>query len=74
MTSTFILQFFGLFMLIVGVAALFKTRYLVKLTKELEHHNYFVYLLSIFRVMIGLALVLTHNMWGGLDQGLASLI
>jgi uncharacterized membrane protein len=62
-TSIFLAKLIGLSWLILGVAMLLRKKEYMQLTKEFLMHDSLVMLSGAVRLIMGLALVLTHNLW-----------
>ncbi len=72
MTTNILLQLLGLFLAIIGMVGLVRTRHFVKIVDEIEHSPFDMFLLSILRTVVGLVFVLGHNAWSGTLEILVS--
>ncbi len=64
-TSIFIAEIIGLAWVIVGLGMLFHIKHMLKITKEFWKHDTCMYLAGVFSLVIGLLMVLSHNVWEG---------
>lgn len=63
-TSIFLAQVFGLYFLIAGIALLVRPQAMQSLMKVLNTRTY-VYMTGFVALLIGVPLVLIHNVWDG---------
>ena len=63
--TSFIAQLLGLYMALAGVLMLVKKQTMLELVPKFTETAALTYFLGSLRVLIGLAIVLTHNMWVG---------
>ena len=65
--SIFLVQIIGIYFLIVGVSALIKAKEWQHVVKHLMEHEHIAlaYVAGIFTFIMGLIIVLNHNVWTG---------
>lgn len=69
--TLFLAQVFGLYFIIVGSALLLKRKTLVLVVNDFFKYNGFVFFAGIIILIMGLLLVVSHNVW---EPGLAWII
>jgi len=62
-TSLFLAQLLGVYMLIVGVVILFRRETLMKAVSKMVSNISVVYIIALLELAAGLALVIGHNVW-----------
>lgn len=62
-TSLFLAQLLGVYMLIVGLILLFRRETLMKAVGKMVSNPSVVYIIALLELAAGLALVLGHNVW-----------
>lgn len=67
MESIFLVQIVGIYFLVVGISALLKTKEWQHVVKHLMEHEHvaIAYLAGILTLIMGLIVVLNHNVWTG---------
>lgn len=67
MESIFLVQIIGIYFLVVGISALVKTKEWQHVVKHLMEHEHIAiaYLAGILTLIMGLIVVLSHNVWTG---------
>lgn len=67
MESMFLVQIVGIYFLIVGISALTKPKEWQHVVKHLMEHEHtaLAYVAAIFTFILGLMIVLNHNIWTG---------
>lgn len=73
-TTLFLSKLFGLSMLIIGIPLIVKWRDFRDMVVELLSNKGIFYLLAIIELIAGIALILSHNVWGTLLESLVSVI
>lgn len=65
--SIFLAQIIGIYFLVVGISAITKPKEWQHVVKHLVEHEHtaLAYIAAIFAFILGLILVLIHNVWGG---------
>ena len=63
--SIFLAQAFGLYFIIMGLGMLFRWRMVKKIYHDLLHNKHIIFGAGIFALMLGIPLVLAHNIWSG---------
>ena len=65
--SIFLVQIIGIYFLVVGISALIKSKEWQHVLKHLMEHEHtaLVYVAAIFTFILGLIVVLSHNVWTG---------
>ena len=63
-TSLFLAQFFGLYFVIVGIAMLVRFKLMTELMTKMASRE-FIYLSGFVTLLMGIPLVLLHNVWDG---------
>ena len=77
MESIFLVQIIGIYFLVVGVSAIMKPKEWQHVVKHLMEHEHtaLAYVASIFTFIIGLIVVLNHNVWtGGAPTVIATVV
>jgi hypothetical protein len=77
MESIFLVQVIGIYFLVVGISALIKSKEWQHVVKHLMEHEHtaLAYLAAIFTFIIGLIVVLNHNVWtGGIPVVIATVV
>lgn len=69
--TSFLAEFFGLYMLIIGSCFAFNRHSFIEAVSEISRHKGLVLLSGMIATMLGLFLVLSYNIW---DQGLLPLL
>lgn len=74
--TIFLLKVIGLYMLIVGIAMLMNKKLYKKMMKELssDSSSLTISIFGFLSLVIGLMIVLSHNLWGSVPQIIISLI
>ena len=63
--SIFLAKAFGLYYLISGVAILLRSKEFKNMLDDFIKNTYHIYFVGLFLTIIGILLVLTHNVWEG---------
>ena len=63
LTSIFLAKFIGIFCLVMGLSMIARRRMLLGVFHELSGHCVLSYILGVIIFLMGLALVLNHNIW-----------
>ena len=77
MESMFLVQIIGIYFLVVGISALVKSKEWQHVVKHLMEHEHtaLAYVAAIFTFIIGLIIVLNHNVWtGGAPTVIATIV
>jgi hypothetical protein len=61
--TTYLAEFFGLYIALMGVVMIVKKRTMMELMAAFVDQRSLIYVLASLRVLIGLAVVLAHNRW-----------
>ncbi|MDP6659898.1 MAG: hypothetical protein QF679_02760, partial [Candidatus Pacebacteria bacterium] len=72
--SIFYAQLFGLYFLIVGVLVIAKHKVLPELARSFAQKTAILYFAGTFTLLLGLALVLSHNIWEYSWKGVITVI
>jgi hypothetical protein len=63
--TTYLAEFFGLYLALMGVVMIAKKRTMMDLMAAFIDQRSLIFVLASLRVLIGLAIVLVHNRWSG---------
>ncbi len=72
--TIFFLQFLGLLFLVIGCSIVLHSKQYARLVKDLEEFSLAYYLSALLPLMLGLAMVLVHNVWGTTEEILVSVV
>jgi len=64
-TSVFLAQVFGLYLVIIGLTVVVRHKSLKQLVDDFIGHKAHVFIVGVLVTIIGLLVVLSHNIWGG---------
>ncbi len=73
-TTLFLAKMLGLFFLITGLAALTTRKHFIHVVKDMFKNNFSSYFFGVLLLVIGLLLVLQHNVWKGTLNIVVSLV
>ena len=73
-TSIFLAQIMGPFCLVSGLSMIIKRKMLVSIFHELFNNRALLYILGVLVFLMGLLIVLNHNIWGGVWPTLITII
>lgn len=62
-TSIFLAQAFSLYLIIIGLAMLFKRQRFVQVVDDLVASPASIFIIAVITLMLGILLVLSHNVW-----------
>lgn len=71
-TTLLLSKVFGLYLVIASIAIMSRRRYFMMVMNEFVKDHAFRLIISIFELAGGLFVVLTHNLWGTLQEGIVS--
>ena len=74
MTTILLAQLMGPILIAVGLGFLFNRGFYSKMAKDFEQHDGLMYLAGIFTMLLGLLMVLNHNIWELNTVGLITLL
>jgi len=63
--SIFLAKIMGAYMVLTGLSALVKRKWLMQAVKQMARSSHIIYVIAAFELVVGLALVLSHNVWDG---------
>ena len=63
--STFLAQIFGIYLIVEGIAFLVKRKMIIGMFKDLGKNERMMWAIGSFEFLVGLVLVITHNIWSG---------
>jgi hypothetical protein len=72
-STVFLYQLIGPVMLILGVGMALNTDFYLKYIKEAAKSHHFVVIGSLINLVIGMSIILTHNLWGNAAEAFISL-
>ena len=72
--TQFLAQLIGAFSIIMGLSMLARRKMLTSIFHELSQNRALSYILGVLIFLIGLLLVLSHNIWQGLLQTIITLL
>ena len=61
--SLFLAKVFGIYLMVTGVAVALRRKELVPAIEQLFDNRPLVYIMSVFALVVGLLLVVSHNIW-----------
>jgi hypothetical protein len=61
----FLAELMGLFCLVFGLSVITQKKVFVEVVREIENNRPYLYLLGLISLVLGLLVVLTHNIWTG---------
>ena len=63
--TSFIAQLFGLYMALIGGVMLLRREAMLQIMTDIVDQRPLIFILAMLRGLIGLAIVLAHNIWSG---------
>jgi len=73
-TTLYLSQLMGPILVLFGISFLIKEKWYLEVFKGLHKNGLFLYLDSVVETTAGLAIVLSHNLWGTTPEVMISLI
>ena len=74
MSTTILAQIMGPVLVAAGVGFLLHPKFYSKMIKDFEEHEGFTYFAGILTMILGLIVVLNHNIWDSFAAGLITLL
>ena len=74
MDTTTLAQFIGPIMGVIGLGFLINAKFYMRVEKEFEKHNEIMIVTGIINLIIGLLIILNHNIWELSAVGLVTLV
>lgn len=72
--SIILAQFFGIYLIIVGILVILRRDSFMPIIAELGHNRSLIFTIAIFELAVGLALVLSHSIFTFDYRGIISLL